>query len=63
MKLIELLVKKVNGEIKDKTKIVFQNYIYQYSKKSDKFESPNSNRSLGCAWDLEIHLDDEIIIL
>ena len=62
MKLIDLLIKKANGEIKDGTKVVFQNYIYQYNKNKNIFEGTNGNHSLGRTWNLEIHLDDEIII-
>lgn len=62
MKLIDLLIKKANGELQDGTKVVFLNYIFQYNKEEDIFKNANSGQAMGKTWNLDKHLKDEIII-
>lgn len=62
MKLIDLLINKAKGKLKQGTKIVLLNRVYEYNKKQDLFVDANNGYEMGCDRNLDRYLKEEIII-
>ncbi len=62
MKIIDILNKKANGNLKDGFKFCFENKVYIYNKSKDEINKGDTEHSLGGQYRLEKCLNDEVLL-